>query len=281
MPELPEVETVRRGLMPVLSGQSIKHVHIQRYDLRVPVPRDFSGVVTGARIADDLIRRGKYIVIPLNNGQAVVLHLGMSGRCKVFGVDDIYTPEKHDHIVIETEAGARVVYNDARRFGMIYSVPLDKWDTFPPFDKMGMEPLGDEFTADVLLKTLHSKTKTSIKTALLDQRVVAGVGNIYACEALYESRIHPERVASALNKEEAGALVNAIKNVLNKAIAAGGSTLRDHKQTDGSQGYFQHQFDVYDRAGKSCKRCEDTDEKCITRIKQAGRSTFYCVQTQY
>jgi formamidopyrimidine-DNA glycosylase len=147
--------------------------------------------------------------------------------------------------------------------------------------KIPLEPLGDEFTAGALLKVLNSKTKASIKTALLDQRVVAGIGNIYACEALYESRIHPERVASSLKKEEAEALVKAIQNVLNKAIAAGGSTLRDHKQTDGSQGYFQHQFDVYDQAGTTCKRCRDTDEKCIARIKQAGRSTFYCVQTQH
>lgn len=277
MPELPEVETVRRGLAPVMEGARLQTITINRHDVRGGIPMDFSQTLTGASVHEPLIRRGKYIVIPSSHDVAIILHLGMSGRVKIHKPDEVYQPEKHDHAVFTTDQGVTIVYNDARRFGMLYYADLEAWQDNKPFAAMGPEPLGNYWNGAALYDRVQNTSRVSIKAALLDQRVVAGVGNIYACEALYRSRIHPERFAASLSVSEADTLCRSVKDVLNEAIAAGGSTLRDHAQTDGSMGYFQHQFDVYDRAGSVCPRCR---EACVSRLVQNGRSSFYCKNTQ-
>jgi len=290
MPELPEVETVRAGLAPVLEGHAFTHVEIRRGDLRVPFPNDFVRRLTGRNVTR-LWRRAKYLMAELDSGETFVIHLGMSGRIAVFAdgkeqklgtfVYPASPPEaglgKHDHVVMRTDAPARIVFTDHRRFGLMTLIETLKLDEHRLFDGLGVEPLSKAFDAAYLARALKGK-KTPIKSALLDQRVIAGLGNIYVCEALYRAHISPRRLAKSVSKERAAVLAREIKAVLQEAIVAGGSSLRDHRRTDGEMGYFQKTFFAYDREGEACrtKRCKGR----IKRIVQAGRSTFYCPSCQ-
>lgn len=286
MPELPEVETVKLGLQPVMEGFRFTQVETRRGDLRVPFPNDFAGRLTGRRVTR-LWRRAKYILGDLDDGETLVIHLGMSGRMSVHAegearklgqyVLDIAGAgtEKHDHVVMDTDAPARIVFNDHRRFGLMLLIQTDQLDEHKLFKGLGVEPLSDAFDTAYLRAALKSK-KTPIKSALLDQRVIAGLGNIYVCEALYRARISPKRLAMKVTPEQAARLLPAIKAVLREAIKAGGSSLRDHKQVTGELGYFQKRFAVYDREGEPCRNCKGT----VKRIVQAGRSTFYCPTCQ-
>ncbi|MCX7295958.1 MAG: bifunctional DNA-formamidopyrimidine glycosylase/DNA-(apurinic or apyrimidinic site) lyase [Hyphomicrobiales bacterium] len=290
MPELPEVETVRRGLAPVMEGARIVKVEVRRGDLRWPLAKDFAKRIAGATV-DGLGRRAKYLIADLSSGDVLMMHLGMSGSFHI--IQDAKNEKRnarpgdfhhargkigaHDHIVFHMSNGATVTFNDPRRFGSMKLVARAKLDREPLLSALGPEPLGNEFDAGVLAKACAGK-KTSLKAALLDQRVVAGLGNIYVCEALYRAHLSPKRQASTIAdrkgapNERAVALVDAIKVVLHDAIKAGGSSLRDHRQADGTLGYFQHSFRVYDREGEPCQDCKGT----IKRIVQSGRSTFYC-----
>ncbi len=289
MPELPEVETVRLGLLPVMEGHTLTQVETRRGDLRVPFPRDFAARMRGRKVKK-LWRRAKYLLADLDSGETLVIHLGMSGRMSVFAEGKarrigsyVYdkAPEgagtgKHDHVVFETNAPARIIFNDHRRFGLMTLVETSHLDQDKLFKDIGIEPLSAGFNTAYLVKALDDK-KTPIKSALLDQRVVAGLGNIYVCEALFRARISPKRLAGSVSRERIGPLVTAIKKVLKDAIAAGGSTLRDHAQATGDPGNFQHRFLVYGREGLPCKLdCPGT----VKRIVQAGRSTFYCPKCQ-
>ena len=277
MPELPEVETTRLGLLPALQGAVIKRAEVRRHDLRGGVPADMVDILKGARVKG-LERRGKYMIMPLVDSVHVVIwHLGMSGRARVVAPGAEDAPQKHDHVVLETEAGFRVIYNDARRFGMFYALPAKGWEDCAPFNAMGPEPLGNGFNGPALRAAL-TKRKGPIKTALLDQRVVAGLGNIYVCEALFRAGISPLRRACDVTADECESLVPQIKAVLADALEAGGSSLRDYRQASGQNGYFQHKFDVYDREGEPCS-CGDCSGS-VERIVQAGRSTFYCEACQ-
>ncbi len=286
MPELPEVETVRLGLLPALEGRTITMAHIRRKDLRRPFPPRFVERLNG-RVVKKLTRRAKYILAALDSGETLVIHLGMSGRMSVYAQgrqrrlgDYVYSPPpdgagngKHDHVVLETDAPARIVFNDHRRFGLMTLISTNGLDEDKLFKDIGIEPLSAGFNTGYLAAALEGK-KTPIKSALLDQRVVAGLGNIYVCEALLIAGISPKRLAGAVKRDQIAALVRAIKTVLKDAIAAGGSTLRDHAQATGDPGNFQHRFLVYGREAKPCKskNCGGT----VKRIVQAGRSTFYC-----
>ena len=289
MPELPEVETVRLGLAPVLEGQTITEAQTRRGDLRIPFPRDFAARLKGRKVKK-LWRRAKYILADLDSGETLVIHLGMSGRMSVYAhgkarkignyVYDVAPATagegKHDHVVFETDAPARIVFNDHRRFGLMDLVATSRLEQSKMFKDIGIEPLSGKLTTAWLAKALEGK-KTPIKSALLDQRLIAGLGNIYVCEALFRAKISPKRLAGAVQKEKISPLVTAIKKVLKDAIAAGGSTLRDHAQATGDPGNFQHRFLVYGREGKPCKlNCSGT----VKRIVQAGRSTFYCPKCQ-
>jgi formamidopyrimidine-DNA glycosylase len=288
MPELPEVETVCRGLAPTLEGHRLVQVVVRRKGLRVPFPKDFAKRLTGRRVLR-LFRRAKYVLAELEGGETLIIHLGMSGRMAVYAeggvqklgqyVYDAAPPGagtgKHDHVVFETDAPARIVFTDPRRFGLMTLIPTDTLDDDKLFRGLGVEPLSNHFHADYLASALKGK-KTPIKSALLDQRVIAGIGNIYACEALFRARISPKRLAGKVSAAAIGLLTEAIKAVLKDAIAAGGSSLRDYKQADGNLGNFQHQFLVYGREGEACPACGGT----IKRIVQAGRSTFYCPKSQ-
>lgn len=275
MPELPEVETVRCGLENAVLGKRVQDVQINRYDLRFPVPDDFRQVFSG-QIIQNLIRRGKYIIFELGSGAQSVLHLGMSGRVRIFSAGQEYVARKHDHILITLEDSSFFVFEDPRRFGMFY-LARENYLLEKPFNAMGPEPLED-WSGEDLLARVKGK-KANIKTALLDQRVVSGLGNIYVCEALYDSGISPERAAGSLEKVECVRLVRAARSVLEKAIEAGGSTLRDYQKTDGSLGYFQYQFSVYDQDGQPCRSAKCSGK--IHRIVQAGRSTFFCPSCQH
>lgn len=288
MPELPEVETVRRGLAPVFEGARILEVKANRGDLRWPLPKDFAQRLRGQTVTG-LGRRAKYLLADLASGEVLVMHLGMSGSFRVAHKGDETTPgayyrersdrRAHDHVVFEMSSGATVSFNDPRRFGSMKLVPREKLDEEPLLRALGPEPLGHAFDAATLARACRGK-KTSLKAALSDQKVVAGLGNIYVCEALNRARLSPRRRASTIAgrdgapNERAQRLVAAIKAVLLEAIAAGGSSLRDHRRTDGSLGDFQHNFRVYDREGRRCpnKGCGGT----VRRIVQGGRSTFYC-----
>jgi formamidopyrimidine-DNA glycosylase len=290
MPELPEVETVKMGLQPVMEGYRFTHVETRRGDLRVPFPNDFAGRLTGRRVKK-LWRRAKYILGDLDDGETLVIHLGMSGRMSVHVeghakklgnyVHDMggatIGKDKHDHVVMDTDAPARIVFNDHRRFGLMLLVDTAELAEHKLFKGLGAEPLSDDFHTAYLREALKGK-KTPIKSALLDQRVIAGLGNIYVCEALYRAKISPKRQAAKVNPEQVTRLTPAIKTVLREAIKAGGSSLRDHRRTDGELGYFQKTFAVYDREGEPCpgEGCKGT----IKRIVQAGRSTFYCPSCQ-
>lgn len=282
MPELPEVETVRRGLEPHLEGATLTEVEQRRPDLRFPLPDDFAHRLKGARILR-LNRRAKYLLAELSIGETLVAHLGMTGRFLVgetkpggFHYDAGDDP-KHTHLVFTTDRGGRIAYNDARRFGYMDLIRTDALDQHPYFKGLGPEPLGEAFNAKTLTAAFKDK-RTSVKAALLDQRVVAGLGNIYVSEALFRAHIHPERLALSLKPREIKALVEAVKAVLMAAIQAGGSTLRDYRDANGELGYFQHSFQVYDREGEPCPG--PTCAGLIQRIVQNGRSTFFCPSCQ-
>ena len=287
MPELPEVETVRRGLAPAMEGARFAKVEARRRDLRWPLPKDFAKRLQGQTV-EGLGRRAKYLLADLSSGDVLMMHLGMSGSFRV-GKDakpGVYYHERsksaaHDHVVFHMSNGATVTFNDPRRFGSMKLVARAKLDQEPLLRGLGPEPLGNEFDAAMLAAACAGK-KTALKAALSDQRVVAGLGNIYVCEALFRAHLSPKRQASTIADRNgqpnarAGALVDAIKAVLQDAIAAGGSSLRDHRRTDGALGDFQHSFQVYDREGESCPDCKGK----IKRIVQTGRSTFYCPSCQ-
>lgn len=275
MPELPEVETVMRGIQPHLEGRRISRVELNRKDLRVPFPRGFAKALEGARV-ERLQRRAKYMLWHLDTGSAVIVHLGMSGKFTIYAKGDEAIPNPHDHVVITTDVGTRLIYTDHRRFGLMSLVKQSEIEAHPYFAAMGPEPLGNEFSGPVLTERLRGK-RAPIKAALLDQHIVAGLGNIYVCEALWRARISPRRLAASVAGARAERLVPAIKDILNEAIASGGSTLRDYARTDGALGYFQHRFDVYDREGTLCHSCKTTP---IQRIVQSGRSTYFCPKCQ-
>jgi formamidopyrimidine-DNA glycosylase len=288
MPELPEVETVRRGLAPVMEGARFTKVEANRPDLRRPLPKDFVKRLEGQTVTG-LGRRAKYLLADLSSGDVLMMHLGMSGSFRVAAdskerIPGRYHHERsaaraHDHVVFHMSSGARITFNDPRRFGLMLLVPRSDLAEHPLMKEVGPEPLGNAFDAAMLAQACRGK-KTSLKAALSDQKVVAGLGNIYVCEALHRARLSPRRSAATLAARggkptpRAEALVAAIKAVLNDAIKAGGSSLRDHRRTDGELGDFQHDFRVYDRAGKPCPTpgCRGT----IRRIVQGGRSTFFC-----
>jgi formamidopyrimidine-DNA glycosylase len=275
MPELPEVETVRLGLEIAMAGRLLSRVAQRRPDLRRPFPPLFVERLTGRRI-ERLTRRAKYLVLHLDDGAAVLVHLGMSGRLLV-GRQDDQKPGTHDHVIFDLDDGGRVVFNDARRFGLMDLTETALLGEHPLLRDIGPEPLDEAFTPKVLAARIAGKS-SAIKVVLLDQTVVAGVGNIYASEALYRAGIAPMRAANSLKPRETVKLVPAIKDVLTEAIAAGGSSLRDHRRPDGELGYFQHGFKVYDREGQPCPDC--TCREGVRRIVQGGRSTFYCVSRQ-
>lgn len=278
MPELPEVETVRRGLAPVMEGQIITEAQINRPDLRWPFPNRMAERLTGQQILR-LWRRSKYMIADMESGESLLIHLGMSGRMVVSGdplgkfVHDHPAPEKHDHVVLTMASGARVTFNDPRRFGAMDLLNTATANAHPLLSKIGPEPLGNSFHPEYLAEALRGR-KSAIKAALLDQRIVAGLGNIYVCESLYRAGIHPARAAGRIGAARISHLTNHIRDVLTEAIAAGGSSLRDYRRADGELGYFQHAFDVYGRAGDPC-RSHDCAEP-IRRIVQSGRSSFYC-----
>jgi formamidopyrimidine-DNA glycosylase len=276
MPELPEVETVCRGLAERLVGRQLVRVQVRRHDLRQPVPRDFADRLAGRRVVA-IDRRAKYMLWHLSDGGVVIGHLGMSGR---MCVQQAPAPSlgTHDHVVFETDEQQVVVYNDPRRFGLLLLSTEADLGAHALIKELGPEPLADAFTGPVLRAALRGK-RGPIKTVLLDQTVVAGLGNIYVCEALHRAHISPLRAAGSLSPREAGRLVDAIKAVLAAAIAAGGSTLRDYVQADGELGYFQAQFTAYGREGAACQtaRCRGA---LIERIVQGGRATYYCPRCQ-
>lgn len=270
MPELPEVETVCRGMARVLEGRRVTRVEVRRPDLRRPIPTDLAERMLGA-VVTRITRRAKYALIHTDRGDVVVLHLGMSGRVRV----DPDAPEKHDHVLWATEDGHVLVLNDARRFGSLDIEREDRLAQHPLFVHLGPEPLGNEFNAEGLAARLAGRM-TPIKLALLDQRIVAGLGNIYVCEALFGAGIGPLAPAGALTPDQLEKLVAEIRAVLLRAIEAGGSSLRDYVQVDGELGYFQHSWQVYGREAEACRACAGP----ITRIVQSGRSTFYCANCQ-
>lgn len=280
MPELPEVETVMRGMAPALQDGAIESLILFRPDLRFAIPKNLPSQLKGQRI-ETLQRRGKYIVGFTKGGDGFVLHLGMSGRIKIVRPGQNYEREKHDHFELKMKSGARILYSDPRRFGFLDSIKTQGWEGNRHFKDMGPEPLGNAFNGPVLAACLKGR-KTPIKLALLDQKTVAGVGNIYACEALYQARISPLKEAGKLKAAQCEALAQAIKDVLKKAIKAGGSSLKDYRHPDDGLGYFQHQFSVYDREGLACPDCDCDRIKTggVQRIVQSGRSTFYCKSKQ-
>lgn len=282
MPELPEVETVRRGLEPVLSGARIREASVRRADLRWKLPPRMQERLTGARVTG-LRRRSKYLLCDLDTGETLLVHLGMSGRLLISGttIGEFAHPvralEAHDHVVLDLEGGARITYNDARRFGAMDLVATDKADSHRLLAGLGPEPLGNGFHERYLAERLAGR-RMPIKAALLDQRVVAGLGNIYVCEALFRAGIHPARRLSRLSRARLASLVPVVREVLAEAIEAGGSSLRDYRRADGELGYFQHSFRVYGREGEPCVTPGCTAR--IRRLVQSGRSSFLCPACQ-
>jgi formamidopyrimidine-DNA glycosylase len=286
MPELPEVETVRQGLLPAMEGRIITRAQVNRPDLRWPFPPRMAERLTGARVLT-LRRRSKYILADLATDETLLIHLGMSGRMLISSPGTRETlgewhhhhpaPEKHDHVVLDMEDGTRITFNDARRFGAMDLMPTRSAETHPLLALLGPEPLGNAFDEPYLVARLKDRN-TPIKSALLDQHIVAGLGNIYVCETLYRARIHPARKAGRISAARTAALVPIIRDVLSEAITAGGSSLRDYRQADGELGYFQHSFQVYGREGEPCQSqgCTST----IHRIVQSGRSSFFCPSCQ-
>lgn len=287
MPELPEVETVRRGLVPVMEGQVIARAQVNRADLRWPFPERMAERLTGARVTG-LRRRSKYILADLSTDETLLIHLGMSGRMLISAPEALRetlgewhhahpAPEKHDHVVFDMEGGARVTFNDARRFGAMDLMPTRSAEAHPLLAGLGPEPLGNGFNEGYLAAKLRDKN-TPIKAALLDQRLIAGLGNIYVCETLYRARVHPATKAGKLPQARVQAMVPIIRDVLAEAIAAGGSSLRDYRQADGELGYFQHSFQVYGREGEPC--LTPGCGTLVERIVQSGRSSFFCPSCQ-
>ena len=287
MPELPEVETVRRGLEPHLTGRQIIRADVRRPDLRWPFPARMAERLTGARVAR-LARRSKYILAELDTGETLIVHLGMSGRMLIsHGAEDRSVPgvfvhaqaapDKHDHVVLDIEGGVRVTFNDARRFGAMDLVATEAVERHRLLAHLGPEPLGNAFSAAHLTRAFAGR-RTPVKAALLDQGVIAGLGNIYVCEALWRSGIHPARLAGKIGAARIETLTRHIRETIDDAIKAGGSSLRDYRQADGELGYFQHSFAAYGREGEPCRRpdCSGT----IRRIVQSGRSSFYCSRCQ-
>lgn len=292
MPELPEVETVRRGLQPAMEGSTIVKAEARRADLRFPFQKDFVARLDG-QLVTGLGRRAKYLMADLASGDVLLMHLGMSGSFRVLKEEGEQTPGQfhhprsedraHDHVVFHMSSGSAIIFNDPRRFGYMKIIARNALDDEPLLKALGPEPLGNEFDAAMLARACAGK-KTSLKAALLDQRVVAGLGNIYVCEALFRAHLSPKRQATTLatKKHEptdhAKRLVMAIHAVLNQAIKAGGSSLRDHRQTSGELGYFQHSFQVYDREGETCRSAGCGG--IVKRFTQNGRSTFWCPKCQ-
>ena len=292
MPELPEVETVCRGLAPAMEGQRFKRIEVRRRDLRIPIPEDFEDKLMGRKITH-IGRRAKYIVAQCDDGTALLVHLGMSGRMVILQETDtampgsfVHGPQSpemskergtgwgaHDHVIFHMEGGVRIVFNDHRRFGLMALAAQDRLAQHKLLKDIGVEPLGNSFSGPYLAKKLQGR-KTPIKAALLNQHVVAGIGNIYACEALFRAGISPRRSSHTIGPKRAEKLVAAVKSVLAEAIEAGGSTLRDYAHADGELGYFQHSFSVYDREGDACVTPGCTGK--IKRIVQSNRSTFFC-----
>ena len=291
MPELPEVETVRAGLAPVMEGAVIARADVNRPDLRWPFPERMSERLTGARVTQ-LRRRSKYILADLDRGETLLIHLGMSGRMLISGdpsdqrladkvpgkfVHDHPAPEKHDHVVFHMENGARITFNDPRRFGAMDLLETATAESHKLLAVLGPEPLGNDFHEAHLIAALKGKN-SPIKSALLDQGIVSGLGNIYVCEALFRAGIAPTRKAGRISATRVATLVPIIRDVLAEAIEAGGSSLKDFRQADGELGYFQHNFDVYGREGDPCKTANCPS--VITRVVQSGRSSFYCPTCQ-
>lgn len=282
MPELPEVETVRRGLAPAMTGRVIVRAQINRPDLRWPFPPRMAERLNGQTVLG-LRRRSKYLLADLSSGESLLIHLGMSGRILISGdplgrfVHDHPAPEKHDHVVLDMDSGARITFNDPRRFGAMDLLETAQAEAHPLLSRIGPEPLGNAFNAPYLAAALAGRN-TPVKSALLDQRIVAGLGNIYVCEALFRAGLSPRRKAKNVSAARVAALVPIIRDVLSEAIEAGGSSLRDFRQADGELGYFQHRFDVYSREGEACRK-QGCDAR-IARVVQSGRSSFYCPACQ-
>ncbi len=282
MPELPEVETVRRGLLGAMEGAVIARADVNRPDLRWPFPDRMAERLTGQRV-EALRRRSKYILCDLSSGETLLIHLGMSGRMTVSGdplgqfVHDHPMPEKHDHVVFHMDNGARITFNDPRRFGAMDLLPTATVEAHKLLANIGPEPFGNVFAEPYLVAAMKGRN-TPIKSALLDQRIVAGLGNIYVCEALFRAGINPKRKAGQISAARIADLVPIIRDVLTQAIAAGGSSLKDFRQADGELGYFQHSFDVYGREGEPCGTPGCTS--VVERIVQSGRSSFFCPKCQ-
>lgn len=272
MPELPEVETTRRGLLAAVKGRRIEAVELRRADLRMPFPRGLAAKLAGATILD-VRRRAKYLLLDLSTRDILLVHLGMSGSFSVLHSDE-HAPRTHDHALFELDNGTRMVFHDPRRFGVIDLLPKTAETTHKLLAHLGPEPLSDAFS-ETYLKTALSKRSGPIKTALMDQKLVVGVGNIYASESLFKARIHPAEIANKSSKK-ATAIIASIRTTLEAAIASGGSTLRDYVGANGSGGYFQHEFLVYERDGKPCFVCGTT----IQHLVQAGRSSYFCPRCQ-
>lgn len=283
MPELPEVETVRLGLAGVLQGRRLLRVEARRPDLRFPLPRDFEKRLSGRRV-ETLARRGKFLLFHLDGDLTLIAHLGMSGRFRIFkgAPDDAPPPpERHDHVLFDIEGGVSVRYNDPRRFGFMDLCDTAALGEHTMLKTLGPEPLTNEFNGPALAAALKGR-KAPIKAALLDQSVIAGMGNIYVSEALFRAGLSPRRKAGTVQGGRAEKLARAIRAVLTEAIAAGGSSLRDHRRPDGELGYFQHSFAVYGREGQPCPGCDcdPAGTGGIRRLTQSGRSTFYCASRQ-
>lgn len=295
MPELPEVETVRRGLAPVMEGGVIEKAVINRPNLRFPFPEGFVARLEGQKVLS-VGRRAKYLVLDLSSGEVLVMHLGMSGSYRIEMAQGVIAPgvfhhprseaQKHDHVIISVKGQhgcADIIYNDPRRFGYMDLVSRSEMETHKHFANVGVEPTGNALNGE-LISQLFAGKSAPLKAALLDQRLIAGLGNIYVCEALWRAGLSPTRKATTITRKDGKAtkrtelLATSIREIIASAIEAGGSSLRDHKQTDGTMGYFQHTFNVYDQEGKPCKSkgCKST----IKRIVQSGRSTFYCPTCQ-
>ncbi len=273
MPELPEVETIARGLHSTIRDKPIESLLLRREGLRYPFPQQLTPLTVGAQI-QQVSPRAKYLLFHLNNAHTILIHLGMSGRMVIHPHKVNYL-DSHDHVIFTFDDTSQLIFNDPRRFGSVDIIETKTLYTHPSLASLGLEPLDDAFD-DSILYQMTRGSRTPIKQWLMDAKKIVGIGNIYACEALFRSRIHPQRQAQTLRNPESERLTNCIKQVLSDAIAAGGSSLKDYKQSTGELGYFQHQFDVYGRAKSPCKICYTS----IEQIKQSGRSTFFCSSCQ-